>query len=311
MPNSPKPARSVKVAAVQVASENGQIEANLANALPFVDKAADKGAMLVVLPEFLPTGYVLTKAIWDAAEPTRGPTVRWLQKHSKRLGIYLGTSYLEADAGHFFNTFVLTTPEGKEGGRVRKQTPALFEAFFTKGDSGSHVIETELGRIGVGICYENTLAYTPRLMIDNDADLMLMPHSAPLPQLSLFVRPKLRGFFETHFATLSVRYAKLLGIPTVMVNKTGRWQTPIPYLPLSTQDSVFAGQSSIADSDGQLKARLQREVGVIVETVVLDPARKRKDPPQTYGRWARRMPPVASICPVIEALGGLWYHRKR
>lgn len=309
MTHASKQARSVKVAAIQVASENGQIEANLRSALPFVEKAAAEGATLVVLPEFLPTGYVLTQAIWDAAEPSCGPTVQWLQKHSERLGIHLGTSFLEAEAEHFFNTFVLTTPEGKEAGRVRKQTPALFEAFFTKGDAGSHIIETELGRIGVGICYENTLAYTPKLMIEHDADLMLMPHSAPLPEVSLFVRPKLRRFFNNHFATLSVRYAKLLGIPTVMVNKTGRWQTPIPFLPFSSQDSVFAGLTSIADSDGRLKAQMQREEGIVVETVLLDPDRKKKELPRSYGRWARRMPVAAGLCPWIEALGEAWYRR--
>jgi N-carbamoylputrescine amidase len=166
--------RKINVAAIQMESKNGLIKANLEHALPFIDEAAEKGAELIVLPEFMPTGYIFTKAIWDAGEPGEGLTVQWLKEHSKRLGVYLGTSFLEADGEDFFNTFVLTTPEGKEAGRVRKQTPAAFEAYFTKGDPGSHVIETDFGKVGVGICYENMLSYMPRLMYTHSVDIMLM-----------------------------------------------------------------------------------------------------------------------------------------
>ena len=143
-------AKTVRVAAVQMESKNGLIEANLEHATRFVDKAAQKGAKLIILPEFMPTGYIFTTAIWDAAETKEGPTVSWLKESSKKLGVSLGTSFLEAEGEDFFNTFVMTTPNGEEAGRVRKQTPAFAEAYFTKGDAGSHVINTELGKIRSG-----------------------------------------------------------------------------------------------------------------------------------------------------------------
>jgi N-carbamoylputrescine amidase len=40
---------------------------------------------------------------------------------------------------------------------MRKSPPASLEACFYRAGEGSHVVETELGRIGVGICYENLL----------------------------------------------------------------------------------------------------------------------------------------------------------
>ncbi|HEY6306055.1 MAG TPA: nitrilase-related carbon-nitrogen hydrolase, partial [Candidatus Angelobacter sp.] len=74
---------------------------------------------------------------------------------SRRLHVWLGTSFLEADGADFYDTFVLTTPEGEEAGRVRKQVPAEVEGYFFRGDVGSHVLKTAIGRIGVGICAES------------------------------------------------------------------------------------------------------------------------------------------------------------
>jgi hypothetical protein len=66
----------------------------------------------------------MTEALWDAAESFDGPIVQWLQRTSKRFGIYLGLTFLEADGEDFFNTFGLGTPAGTIAGRVRKSPPA-------------------------------------------------------------------------------------------------------------------------------------------------------------------------------------------
>ncbi len=162
--------RTLRVAAVQVISENGKVAENLKHATSFVEEAAARGAKLVLLPEFMPTGYIFTKEIWNGGEPREGLTAKWMKETSKRLGIWLGTSFLEADGEDFYNTFVLTNPAGEEDGRVRKQTPAVGEAYFTRGAVGPHVINTQLGKIGVGICYENEFAYTPKNMYSQSVD---------------------------------------------------------------------------------------------------------------------------------------------
>jgi N-carbamoylputrescine amidase len=207
--------RTVRVAAVQMESKNGRIEANLAHASGFVEEAVGRGARLILLPEFMPTGYVYTTAIWEGAETKKGPTVVWLREKSKRLGVWMGTSFLEAEGEHFFNTFVLTRPDGEEAGRVRKQTSALFEAFFVKGDAGSHVIDSEFGKVGVGICYENQLAYLAAMMHEHSVDLLLMPHSAPTPTPSILVSRKSAEAFNRGLKELAPHYARVLGVPTV------------------------------------------------------------------------------------------------
>jgi N-carbamoylputrescine amidase len=302
-----RPAKTLRVAAIQTTSENGQIEANLARALPLVEEAASRGARLILLPEFLPTGYIYTTAIWDAAEPREGLTVRWLREHAARLGVFLGTSYLEADGDDFYNTFLLVTPQGTEAGRVRKQTPAACEAFFTRGDPGPHVIETALGRIGVAICYENQLAYTPGLMHAHSVDLMLMPHSAPTPALGPLSPSRQIDLYEAKLRDLAAFYAGHLGIPAVMANKCGPWESPLPGLPFLPQNSYFPGLSAIADSDGTVKAQLGDGAGVLIEDVLLDPARKAPRAPGTRGRWFGDISWMTRLFVITEALGKLWY----
>ncbi len=303
--------RTLRVGAVQMASVNGDVEGNLDRATRFVEEAAERGAALVVLPEFMPTGYIFSKAIWEAAEPREGSTMRWLRETSRRLGIWLGTSYLEAEGEDFYNSFVVTGPDGEVAGRVRKQTPAFAEAFFTRGEAGPHVIETEMGRLGVGICYENQLAYLPRLMCAAEVDLMAMPHSAPSPMPNpLFPRRAVEEY-NRRLKELAPHYARALGVPVVMVNKCGPWISPIPGLPFLTQKSSFPGYTCIVDSDGSVLARLGEEEGVIVEEVRLEPSRRKGVFPSARGRWAFPVPWVMNQFRLIEAVGMAYYFLSR
>ncbi len=300
-------AKKLTVAAVQMVSKNGDIDGNLERATGHVEEAVRRGARLIVLPEFMPTGYVFTRQIWDAAEPAEGPTVRWLRENSRAHGVWLGTSFLEAEGEDFFNTFLITNPDGDIDGRVRKQTPAAAEAYFTKGEAGPHVINTALGKLGVGICYENMLAYTPRLMTSQSVDLLLMPHSAPTPMVSPIFPASAARMFNEYLGNVASYYASMLGVPAVYVNKSGPWVTTLPFMPLLTQRSSFPGLSTIADSDGTVKAQLGNEEGVIVEEVTLDPSRKTGACPACYGRWVRKVPLAINQWRLLEAMGAIYY----
>jgi N-carbamoylputrescine amidase len=133
-------------------------------------------------------------------------------------------------------------------------------------------------------------------MYENSVDLLLMPHSYPaIAQMVMSL------------GDLALRYARLLGIPAVVCNKSGPWRSPYPGIPFYKSDSSFPGLSTIADSDGAIKAQLGNEERVIVEEVTLDLARKIRKPPRCYGRWALEGPWFRNAVMVIEALGRLWY----
>jgi N-carbamoylputrescine amidase len=310
--------KTIRIAAIQVESQLGQIEVNLAHATPLAERAADEGAQLVLLPELFSSGYFLDRELWDAAEPRVGPTVRWLTETAARLGVWLGTSYLEAEGEHFFNTFVLATPEGGEAGRVRKRNA---ERYFFKynGYSGSHVIPTPLGRLGVGICADNHFAFLPRLMQAESIDLMLMPHAWPMAwRPSRFesaadierARRKAQG--------LAPLYADLLGVPAVFANQVGpkgfrSWTGLLGKL-MNPAHVYLPGLSTIADSDGTIRGQLEYEEGLIVADVTLDPLRKRCKAVPSYGyyHWIHPGPPLRdAILGLDAAIGRLWYRFNR
>jgi N-carbamoylputrescine amidase len=169
------------------------------------------------------------------------------------------------------------------------------------------MIETPTGRIGVAICYENYLAYTPRLMHAHSADLMLMPHSAPTPARSPLIPSRQLELYEAKLRGLTSFYANHLGIPAVMANKCGPWESPLSGMPFLPQRSYFPGLSAIADSDGTVKAQLGDVESVIVEDVLLDPARKASQPPRTQGRWFGDIPWLTRLFVIAEMVGKLWY----
>lgn len=287
---------TIRVAAIQTPAAQ-DVEGGLKHATPLVGRAAARGAQLVLLPELMATRYVFTAEMWDSAEPDHGSTVQWLRDTARHLGIWLGTSYLEACGEDFFNTFVLATPSGEEAGRVRKQTPAMYEPWFFRGEPGSHVITSELGTIGVGICNDNHRSYLPSLLQRGGVDLVLMPHCWPLP-----IRAKgavsqrdLRRWHDIQTG-LAPLYARLLGVPAIFVNKVGPYASPAPvrWLPAAT-DMAFPGHATIADSDGRVAAQLTDTEGMITATVTLDPNRKQVAPPKTFGRFVYPPGPAGAL----------------
>ena len=290
----------LRVAAVQIDSQPGRLDENLRHAAGLVEEAARQGAGLVLLPELAPGGYCLTEDIWNCAEPWGGPTCTWLAGLTERLGIYLGTSFLEARGEDFYNTFALAAPDGRFARRVRKSPPASLEAHFYRAGSTPHVIKTGLGRIGVGICYENLLYKRLNHLVRSSVDLVLQPSAAGRPKP---FKPGDIELFDQMVERMAPHYAMALGVPVVLANRAGEIHTPLPG-PHGEFDSSFPGLSQIVDSDGTVKANMGGEEGVIVADVCLDPARKRSEKPRRAGRmWALPVPWYAFVWPMTQKEG--------
>lgn len=295
----------LKVAAVQSSSVSKNIEENLAHAEELVESAVDEGAELILLPELMPSGYMISKEIWDMAESCNGTTVQWLRATSQEFGIWLGTTFLEAEGMDFYNTFVLVGPDGTEAGRVRKQRLAGHETLFVRGDEGLHVIETDIGRIGVGICFEATLCFLMQQFYLNAVDLVLLPTADPLTERE-YNGPQ---EFWTHDLSSETTqlYAQALGVPTILANHGGPWISPLPFF-LPEQNSWYRGQSTIADSDGTIKLTLEQDEGFIVAEVTLDPSRKNSQVPSCFGQYCKEMDIGSRIYQIVtETIGSIVY----
>ena len=295
--NMPK---KIRVAAVQMNCRPVEVAHNLAHAETMVTSAAERGATLVLLPELMPSGYMATEQIWDSAETIDGCSVNWLLSTAKHFGIYLGFSFLEAKGEDFYNSFVLASPEGKLIGRVRKNPPASIEAYFYKAGSDRHVIETDIGRIGVGICYENLLYDHMCFLYGENVDLVLSPAAAGRPKP--FIPGDVKRFEKMLINGRAV-FAKTLGVPIVTANQVGPLETDLPGS-LPYLKSSFPGLSSIVDCDGTVKAELNDEEEIIVADVHLGHNAERKSEPKRYGKmWGIPAPWYAFIWPLTQKWG--------
>ncbi len=271
-------ARRYRVAAVQLNAGVGDIEANNRRAAPFIEEAAGQGARLVVLPEAYSSGYLATAEIWSSAETVNGPTARWLSETSKRLGIYLGTGFVETDGGDFYNSYMISDPRGEIIGVCRKNHA---EAYAFRRGNGPHVFRTPMGRMGVGICADNQFAFLPKLMYDESVDIMLMPHAAPLRRRVAREEAGAAeyGAIEAQYArmkNLPRLYAEMLGIPVVFATQLGalRRLPGIIGKAMTPEKWCIPGISRIVDSDGAVKAELGDVEGFAIADVALDPFRK-------------------------------------
>ncbi len=305
--------KAITLAGVQIESCFGKTQENLAHANTYIEQAAQQGAQLIVLPELMPSGYALTDELWNYAEPAGGSIETWLRETASRFGIYLGTSYLQAERTNFYNTFALANPMGQIAGRVRKQFPTFSEPYFFRGEASEHFIDTELGRIGVGICNDNHMTAFARLLRKSQVDLLVMPHAWPLPVKTGKTISQADIDRQREIAlSLAPLYARSFDIPTLMVNHVGPCAsvTP-PGLIIKLLPAVdfyrYPGLSVIADSDGSVKAQAGAEEGLVIAKVTLDPARKCTQAISDFGGRIYAGSAGRNLVKVDEALGWINY----
>lgn len=301
--------KTLTLAAAQITCQDGKVQENLARATQMAEQAKNLGAQLTLFPEFMPQGYLLTPALWDAAESFDGPTTRWLSETARGLGMYIGTSFLEAQNGHFLNTFALADPSGKIAGAVRKRNPSMWEAYFFRGERGNPYLDTDLGRIGVGICFDNHTHEIASAIMQSNIDLMLMPHSYCTPtQPTKLTSQKDIDRLNERPGLVARLYNEWFGVPVLMCNKSGAWDSPVPDTTLGVpQNFRFSGHSLLLDSDGTLRGELGDEESVLVGKVTLDPALKKQTRPPKYSRYIYPGSPGREIIRLMEWRGSLSY----
>ncbi len=160
-------------------------DANLERAGRHLEVAARRGADLALLPEIFTCPYRLD-AFQPNAEPIPdGPTCAFLRAAARRHGMYLvGGSIPERVGDDFYNTATLWSPDGELLALHRKVH--LFDvaipggltfqesASLAAGDALTSV-ECELGRFGLGVCYDLRFPETFRAPRLPDADVLLLP----------------------------------------------------------------------------------------------------------------------------------------
>lgn len=290
----------VRVAAVQLCATE-DVEENLATCLRMTDEAAATGARIVVLPEF--TNHVSWYA--DRAHAHRmaltleSRFVTALGEKAREHRIYLmANCTLAREDGRTTGTNVLFAPDGSVEATSDKQVLMGSERdHLDPAETGSPVVETPYGRLGMYSCMDGVINETPRMLAVGGAQVLLNSlNSFALDEASLHV--PVRAVENRVWVVAANKVGPLVPEHSIaMVSE----RTGVPQSLLHG-----AGESQVVAPDGTVVAIGPRAgEAVVVADIEVEAADDKRRPdgtdvlaarrPELYGAIAQ--PPVGRTAP--------------
>ncbi len=169
-------------------------DARLARLEGLVERAASAGAELVLLSEDithlgLAATFLEKPAIFRAMADRQAETVpARLRALAGRLGIHLAGSFFASEGKPIRNVAELFGPDGRSIGRYRKVHLPAYEAWMVTAGSSFPVFETELGRLGMLICYDQNWPEAFGALALGGAEMVLHPSAATLREYRMVCR---------------------------------------------------------------------------------------------------------------------------
>jgi len=204
--------REFVAAAVQLAPSSAAVTAetiagNTRRAAELVRQCvAATGAELVVLPESVTTGFtpgLPADELWDLVSELPGPVLDPFTELAVELGVHLvlGTYERGPERGVVYNAAVVLGPSGELLGVYRKTHPFGTEradrgGWVTPGED-TLVVDTELGRIGVIICFDGDYPELSRITAIQGAEIICRP-SALLRSADLWELTNRARAYDNH-----------------------------------------------------------------------------------------------------------------
>jgi predicted amidohydrolase len=139
---------SVRVAAVQMVAELGNVQVNLSKAERLVRFPLKRGARWVVLPEFFTSGIAFHPDMASATREIDGSPAQLLRDLARDGRAFVGGSFLAWRNGNVYNTFVLARPDGTTVCHD-KDYPSYWESCYYVGGSDDGILSTQDGNVGV------------------------------------------------------------------------------------------------------------------------------------------------------------------
>ena len=168
-----------RAAAAQTLARLGDIEHNIEVVTQLVNDSLRQGAELVVLPECMDTGY-----LFDSAEHCRalaetvpdGRFVSAMAALARKHGIFIASGITEWDPARrrIFNSGIMLDRKGEVAIHYHKQFLATHDQnWFAFGERGCPVVDTDLGRIGLLICFDGRIPEIARSLALQGAEMIV------------------------------------------------------------------------------------------------------------------------------------------
>jgi N-carbamoylputrescine amidase len=252
---------------------------NLARAVEKIGEAAKRGAQIVCMDELFRSEYFCrteNAELFNLAETFPGPTTDVLTKVALENKVAIIASLFERRAaGLYHNTCAVIDADGSFLGKYRKMhipdDPLYYEKFyFTPGDLGFPTFETNYGRIGVQICWDQWYPEGSRAVALGGAQVIFYPTSIGWhpAEKAEFGAAQLEAW-----KTIQRAHAIANGVYVAAVNRVG-FEGASASATHTTSDTglEFWGNSFVADPFGKIVAEAAQDQEEIL-VVECDPAK--------------------------------------
>lgn len=239
--------RQVTVAATQMECD-WDIQGNVDRAEQLVREAAAQGGQIILLQELFQTPYFCIeqhpKHLELAASYEESTTIKRFSALAKELKVVLPISWFERSGNVYFNSVAMVNADGSVMGRYRKthipnDVGYQEKQYFSPGDTGFKVWQTEYGNVGLGICWDQWFPEAARCMALLGAEILLYPTA---------IGSELDSDYDSalHWQTVMQGHAAANIMPVVASNRIGTEKATE-----SDDCLAFYGSSFIADHLGQ------------------------------------------------------------
>jgi len=182
-----------KILGIQIQPELGNKQANLEKVKTFIEQYAWFKPDLIVLPEVFNSG-VDPKDILKFAEPIPGgPTTDLMSELAKKLGTNIvAGSYIETlPDGDHKNSSVVFDRNGEIIGKYNKihlfNYHGSEEGKFVTPGCRANIVETDIGKIGLSVCFDIRFPELYRCLTYAGADIITNVAAFPYPKYDHWV----------------------------------------------------------------------------------------------------------------------------
>lgn len=171
--------RNLKIAAVCMNSELGEIERNLDRTEAFVSRASDSGAQLICFPELSITGYVLSDPTRVYRDMLPDQILERVAGMAQKKGMIIIAGLIEiADGKRPYISQVVAGPEGLLGTYRKTHLSPKEKEIYRAGEVIDVFRHGEMV-FGIQLCYEAHFPEISTLMALKGAEIIFMPHASP------------------------------------------------------------------------------------------------------------------------------------
>lgn len=259
----------LRVAAIQMVPELGDIQSNMNQAERLIRVAQQQGAEWIVLPEMFTSAAAFHPDMLMGIRPLDGAPLQLLKKLSREGNTVIGGSFLASRDHQVFNTFVLVFPDGSVVQHDKDQ-PTYWENCYTRGGNDDGVLSTPIGPVGSVLCWEFIRSKTATRLLNKVNMIVGGSCWWTLPDDADSDSPR-RVANLTMLQQAPVRMAKMLGVPVIHGSHAGRFEGFFsPELDDVPYNSAYLGEAMIVDAHGKVLARRAQKRGEGVVTALVE-----------------------------------------